>query len=60
MRQGFTATLAQFTVAWRRPEFSEYMPGCLHNGGCPNLDEASQNRATRGIRQSGVLGVTLL
>jgi hypothetical protein len=29
-------------------EFSEHMPGCLSDGGCPNLDKASQNRAMRG------------
>jgi hypothetical protein len=34
-------------IAWRRPEFSEHLPGFLHNGGCPNLDKASQNRSLR-------------
>ena len=25
------------------------MPGCLHVGGCPNPDKASQDRAIRGF-----------
>ena len=32
--------------------------GRLQGGGCPNMDEASQNRAMRSARQSGVSGVT--
>ena len=55
MPQDFTATLDQFADCLARPEFSVHMPACLHNGGCPNLDKASQNRAMRGIRQPGVL-----
>lgn len=48
-------TLDQFADCLARPEFSEQMPARLHDGGCPNLDKASQNRAMRGIRQPGVL-----
>jgi len=55
MPQGFTATLDQFADWLARPEFSEHMLACLHDGGCPNLDKASQNRAMRGIRQPDVL-----
>ncbi len=32
-----------------------FCAGSLHDGGCPNLDKASQNRAMRGTRQPGAL-----
>jgi hypothetical protein len=37
------------------PEFAEHIPVSLPDGGCPNLDKASQNRAWRRIKQTGIL-----
>jgi hypothetical protein len=56
MRPGFTATLAQFSVAGEGLNLRSTCPAAYTNGGCPNLDEASQNRAIRGIRQVWRIG----
>jgi hypothetical protein len=48
---GSTGTLDQLADCLARPDFSEGMPGCLHDAGCPNLDKASQNRAMQGMKQ---------
>jgi hypothetical protein len=44
--------------AWRRPAFSEHMPGCLRDGGCPNLGKAFPKSRSARHKTPWHIGVT--
>ena len=51
MEAGWTQSLERLAKSLAKDLTAEQrkMPGCLHDGGCPNPDNASQDRAERGL-----------